>query len=155
MTYAIAEGRFRTATTDAEGNVRRTFRDVRELIRRVAEEEGVVTTYAYDALRQITRVTDTAGNTTRIAYDLLGRRTVIDNPDAGRTETVYDPAGNAVERITAELAEAGEAIRYEYEFNRLAAIRYPTIPRTTWPTATAPPGTRRPRRGTSSGASRG
>ncbi|HET6349831.1 MAG TPA: toxin TcdB middle/N-terminal domain-containing protein, partial [Candidatus Krumholzibacteria bacterium] len=38
MAYSIAGERFLTVTTDANGKVRRTFRDVRELIRRVEEE---------------------------------------------------------------------------------------------------------------------
>jgi YD repeat-containing protein len=112
--------------------VRHTERDVRELIRRVeeavGEPEGVHTDYRYDALRQITAVVDTNGNTTGVEYDLLGRRTAIDNPDAGRTETVYDPAGNAIARITANLAAEGERIAFDYDFNRLAAIRYPLFP---------------------------
>ncbi|HKI99087.1 MAG TPA: SpvB/TcaC N-terminal domain-containing protein, partial [bacterium] len=128
MTYAIAGNRFLTTTTDAEGNQRRTYRDVRELIRRVEEAEDVHTEYSYDALRQITRVVDTKGNTTAIAYDLLGRRTAIDNPDAGRTETVYDPAGNAVARITANLRAAGKQVTFDYDYNRLAAIHYPLFP---------------------------
>jgi YD repeat-containing protein len=101
---------------------------VRELIRRVEEEEGVHTDYRYDALRQIVSVRDTHGNETHVEYDLLGRRTAIANPDAGRTVTAYDPAGNAVARTTANLAAESEAIRFDYDFNRLAAIRYPLFP---------------------------
>src|SRR5207302_11505198 len=57
--------------------------------------------------------------------DNLGRRTVIDSPDSGRTATVYDLAGNAIQKITANLAAQHLAVNYDYQFNRLAAIRYP------------------------------
>jgi YD repeat-containing protein len=83
------------------------------------------TSYRYDPLRQLTAVVDDRGNTTTAAYDNFGRGTVTDSPDSGRTQTVYDLAGNPIRKITAKLAATSQAISYDYDFNRVAAIRYP------------------------------
>ncbi|MEJ3748544.1 SpvB/TcaC N-terminal domain-containing protein [Actinomycetes bacterium KLBMP 9797] len=122
---------FETVATDANGGVVRTYTDVRRLTTAVKEanpagEQPVIwTSFAYDPLGQNTKVVDDQNNVTIAAYDSLGRRTLFDNPDSGRTQTVYDLAGNPIKRITANLAAKHKAIEYEYDFNRLTAIRYP------------------------------
>lgn len=124
---------FETVTTDANGKQRKAFENVRRLMTSVQElnpaggQPVIWTSYAHDPLDQIVKVVDDRGNTTTSSYDNLGRRTVIDNPDSGRTETRYDLAGNVTERVTANLRASNKAIQYDYEFNRLAAIRYPTF----------------------------
>ncbi|MGH9893505.1 MAG: SpvB/TcaC N-terminal domain-containing protein, partial [bacterium] len=129
---------FETVVTDANvnallpGAVKRTYRNVRELITSVKElnkagTETIWTSYAYDALKQIVQVMDDQQNTTAIAYDNFGRRTVIDNPDTGRTETQYDLASNVTQKITANLRAQSKAIDYNYDFNRLVSITYPTF----------------------------
>ena len=133
MSYGFGSDRdgrnqFRTVVTDANGNSKESYRDVRELITAVKETnkgEALWTSYAYDPLKQIVQVKDVKGVLTKVEYDMLGRRTVIDNPDTGRTVTVYDPASNVVKKITANLAAAKKAIAYDYDYNRLAAIHYP------------------------------
>jgi YD repeat-containing protein len=122
---------FAVTVTDANGKVKQTFRDVRELITTMKElNQGttVYTSYAYDAMRQIVRLEDDRHNVTTVAYDNLGRRTVTDNPDAGRTETQYDLASNTIAKITANLRGANQQISYNYDFNRLTAITYPAFP---------------------------
>ncbi|MGX7828888.1 SpvB/TcaC N-terminal domain-containing protein [Actinokineospora sp. 24-640] len=125
--------RFETVTTDANGKQRRTYQDVRTLTTAVKEfnpaggQPVIWTSYGYDALGQITTAVDDRGNTTASAYDNLGRRTIIDSPDAGRTETRYDLAGNITSKITSKLRAASRQVEYDYQFNRLAAIRYPTF----------------------------
>ena len=129
---------FETVVTDANvnagqrGAVKRTYRNVRELITSVKElnksgTETIWTSYAYDALKQIVQAVDDKLNTTNVAYDNLGRRTVIDNPDAGRTETRYDLASNVTQKITANLRAQARAIDYNYDFNRLTSITYPNF----------------------------
>lgn len=126
--------RFETTATDANGKQRNTFADVRKLTTSVEEfnpagnQPVIWTSYTYDALGQLTSVVDDHGNTTTSGYDNLGRRTIVDSPDSGRTETVYDLASNVVAKVTATLRAAGKEIRYDYDFNRLADIRYPTFP---------------------------
>jgi RHS repeat-associated protein len=125
--------RFETVSTDANTKQRRTYADVRGLTTSVKEfnpaagQPVIWTSYGYDPLRRITTVADDRGNTTSSAYDPLNRRTVVDSPDAGRTETRYDPAGNVVAKITAKLRAGNKAIAYDYDYNRLSGIRYPTF----------------------------
>ena len=125
--------RFETFATDANGKHRNTFADVRKLTTSVQEfnpagnQPVIWTSYGYDAVGQLTSVVDDHGNTTASAYDNLGRRTIVDSPDSGRTETDYDLASNVVAKITATLRSQNKAIRYDYDFNRLADIRYPTF----------------------------
>ncbi len=125
--------RFETITTDGNGKQRRAYQDVRTLTTAVKEfnpaggQPVIWTSYAYDPFGDITAVVDDRGNTTATAYDNFGRRTVIDSPDAGRTETRYDLADNITAKITSKLRAASRQIEYDYQFNRLAAIRYPTF----------------------------
>ncbi|MEV0387957.1 SpvB/TcaC N-terminal domain-containing protein [Nonomuraea sp. NPDC050643] len=122
---------FSTAITDAEGNTKATFTDVREQTTSVREPNPVNggpplwTSYVYDPLSQLTKVTDDQNNHTTSAYDDLGRRTTVTSPDSGRTSTGYDLAGNAVSKVTANLDDRNKKITYEYDFNRLAKIDYP------------------------------
>jgi preprotein translocase subunit SecE len=62
---------------------------------------------------------------TEVFYDNFGRRTHIDSSDMGLTETVYDLASNVREKITSNLRTEGDAIVYDYDYNRLTAIHYP------------------------------
>ena len=124
---------FESTLTDANGNAKRTYTDVRKLTTAVKEanpaggQPVVWTSYAYDPLGQLTKVVDDQNNVTTTAYDNFGRRTVVDNPDTGRTQTVYDLADNQVKQITANLAAKHDAVEYEYDFNRLTAIKYPVF----------------------------
>lgn len=116
---------FKTTVTDAETRQKTSYRDVRELITGVVEEQGLTTAYEYDFLKQITKVTDDAANKTLVTYDKLGRRTSIDNPDTGLVKTVYDAASNVTRKITANLRAEGKAIEYAYDRTRLTGITYP------------------------------
>ncbi|MCG8915240.1 sugar-binding protein [Actinokineospora sp. PR83] len=122
--------RFETTGTDANGKQRRTFADTRGLttsVREVNAGTPIWTSYGYDPMDQLTSVVDDKGNTTLAEYDNLGRRTALHTPDQGRTETRYDPAGNVVSKATAKLRAAGKAIEYDYQYNRIAGIRYPVF----------------------------
>jgi RHS repeat-associated protein len=126
--------RFETVATDANGKTTRIFQDVRK--RRTAIKESnpaggqsvVWTSFGYDALDQETSIVDDKNNTTTMAYDNLGRQTATTSPDSGRTDLGYDLAGNMTSKVTAKLAAGGQAIEYDYDFNRLGAIRYPVFP---------------------------
>jgi RHS repeat-associated protein len=125
---------FQTTATDANGNVRDVFADVRTHITavRTANPAGnqpvIWTSYDYNAIGEITRITDDRGNQTTAAYDNVGRRTVLTSPDSGRTETVYDRADNPIKQITANLAATASATQYTYDFNRLTSVSYPKFP---------------------------
>ncbi len=77
--------------------------------------------------QQLTAVQDDKGNLTKVTYDFLGRRTLIDNPDTGKTQMVYDAASNLTQKITANLAAKNQSIQYDYDFNRLKTITYPSF----------------------------
>lgn len=140
--------RSETVTTDANGESRRTYTDVRRLTTSVKEfnpaggQPVIWTSYGYDPLGQITSVVDDHGNTTTSAYDNLGRRTIVDSPDAGRTETRYDLADNMTAKVTPNLAARHKEIEYDYEFTRLAGIRYPIFEKNNVRYVYGPPGAR-------------
>ena len=152
LAYAVADDnhgipRLRTTVTDANGNVKRTYKDARELLTSVREHDGthaIWTEYQHDGLEQLVRITDDAGNVTRVGYDLLGRRAFVDNPDTGRVDTFYDLAGNLTRKVTPNLRAAGgvaaEGIRYGYRFNRLERISYPEHPENDVSYQYGPPG---------------
>lgn len=125
---------FETVVTDRNGNVTKTYADVRQLNTATLQsnpaggQPEIWTSYAYNPLREITEVVDDHLDVTRASYDNFGRRTVVDSPDSGRTELGYDLADNLTSRVTAKLAEQQLAIEYDYDFNRLRAIRYPVFP---------------------------
>ncbi|MDM8554109.1 BPSL0067 family protein, partial [Desulfococcaceae bacterium HSG7] len=120
--------RFQTQVTDANKISKITYKDVRGLITSVKEfNQGktIWTSYRYDPMKQIVTVIDNQNNITAAQYDLGGRRTHLNSPDMGLTETVYDQASNAVKKITANLRAKGQAVEYDYTYNRLESIRYP------------------------------
>lgn len=125
--------RFTTTTVDALGATSTAYRDIKDRILAIQQfnatrGEAIWTEYGYDAVHQLTTVLDDHGNRTSIDYDLSGQTRVLDSPDAGKTETVYDTAGNITQRITSNLRATSQAISYDYDFNRLIAIHYPSFP---------------------------
>jgi RHS repeat-associated protein len=123
--------RFQTATTDANGKLKRVYRSVREQTTSLQEFNGaqvIWTSYRYDPLDQLIEVSDDQNNLTTTSYDKLGRRTAVETEDTGRTETVFDLASNPIAKITANLRAEGKRIEYDHDFNRLAGIRYPNHP---------------------------
>ena len=124
---------FESLVVDANANEKRAYRDVRGRMVGLRElndsgAEVIWTSYRYDPLDQLVNVVDDQENTTGVEYDNFGRTVAIDSVDSGRTEQVYDLASNRIETITANLRAKGQAIRFDYEFNRLRAIRYPAFP---------------------------
>jgi RHS repeat-associated protein len=125
-----AQTQFLTKVTDANGISKESYKDVRGVITAVKEfneGETLWTSYEYDSLKQIVTVVDDQNNVTTVSYDNLGRRTQIDSPDMGLTETVYDLASNVRQKITANLRATGQAIVYDYDYNRLNSIIYPNF----------------------------
>ncbi len=127
---------FQNTVTDASGNVKRTYANVRHDVTSLEElhtpdggaQQSIWTSYTYDALDQITGVLDDHNNASGAEYDNLGRRTAVTTADGGRTETRYDLAGNEAAKITPNLRATSQQVSYTYDFNRLTAISYPQFP---------------------------
>jgi RHS repeat-associated protein len=119
---------------DPGGEVRSIYRSVRDEIvavdevNKIAGVDGVhlVTRYTYDPISQVLAVTDASGNETTSVYDTVGQTVSLTSPDAGRTEWRYDLSGNIAAKETANLRAAKQLIQYNYDFNRLEGITYPT-----------------------------
>lgn len=116
---------FLTTVTDANGKVSETFTDIRGRQTAVKAPGDTWTSFVYDPIGQLVAATDPENNTTTSLYDMLGRRLSRKHPDAGTTEYTYDLAGNMTAQVTANLKAAGKEVKYEYDFNRLTAIKYP------------------------------
>ncbi len=121
----------KTTTTDPKGNAKAAFTDAKGRKRAVMDNgpNGEIwTEFRYNGLSELLEVTDDADHKTMYTYDLLGRKRTVDHPDAGLTEWRYDPAGNIVEKISAELRlriPVDGAIRYTYDHERLIQVDYP------------------------------
>jgi len=136
MDYEIGQdntgfSHFKTTMTDALGNTRESFSDVRGR-KRATKDNGpmgeIWTNFQYNAISELLQVIDDGDNETNYTYDFLGRKRSIDHPDGGFTEFKYDLAGNLTEKISSNLRENipnGGAIKYTYEKERLIAIDYP------------------------------
>ena len=122
---------FSTLTEDRNGKSKETLKDIRGLIKKiieyVPEDKDVETSYGYNAMKEIVSVTDHDGNKTFAGYDMAGRRTSMHNPDTGTVSMFYDPAGNLIRKITPNLRETGESIKYTYFYKRLIKVNYPNM----------------------------
>jgi RHS repeat-associated protein len=128
----VTEAKNKDASGSDMPNIKRTFKDSKQQIRKVEEEDHnaslvLTTAYDYNALGEMTQVTDHNANITYISYDLMGRRTVISNPDTGAITWVYDAASNVTEKHTPNLVSASPSyIAYTYDDNnRLTWVSYP------------------------------
>jgi RHS repeat-associated protein len=138
MDYSIAEGKLMTRVTDANGKYQDTYttgdgKTVKTVQYKTYNgptgSDPLTTLFEYDAINQLVQVTDAAGKPTKSIYDLAGRRTQVEHPASGTTTFVYDAAGNLTEKLTANLRNAGaQAIKYQYDYNRLKEINYPLHP---------------------------
>ncbi len=136
MSYSIGPDNsglatFVTAVTDALGNKKETYTDIRNRQRATTDHgpDGPIwTTFRYNAISELLKVTDQGGNETSYTYDQLGRKLTTTHPDNGLTEFFYDLSGNMTHKITAEIRAKypdGGAIQYAYNLGRLIQIDYP------------------------------
>ena len=119
------------ALTDALGNKRHTFWDVRD--RQTAamdelENGEVWTSFNYNALDELLGTEDDQGIVTTYRYDHFGRLIRKENADDGTVINQYDFADNLVSRTTTSLLQKipdQGAIRFDYDHERLTRIAYP------------------------------
>ena len=131
------------ADPNDDGNVGRrlTYGDARGNIVAIREFNQIgnsttlsplTTRYTYDRLDQLLNVVDAVGNTTTAEYDSVGRMVTLTSPDAGRTEYRFDLNGNLGAKETPVLRAQNKLIKYEYDFNRLRKVDYPSMTDTTY-----------------------
>ena len=104
---------------DASGNVVKSIN--------LGPNGNVLTSFIYDAIGELMSYQDADNLTSSYSYDKLGRKTSFTHPDNGLTTYYYDKASNLIKLQTANLAGAGEFVNYEYDFNRLVAVKYPPV----------------------------
>ena len=142
-TNGLGDGRTweQIAVTDPDENVHFAYQDSRENKIAVREFNTVgtatslstlTTTYGYDPLDQLLSVTDAKGNVTTAAYDTIGQLVTLTSPDSGQVDSRFDLAGNLKEKQTPVLRAANQTIKYNYSFDRLQGITYPTSPAVTY-----------------------
>ncbi|GAB4215086.1 MAG: carbohydrate-binding domain-containing protein [Roseiflexaceae bacterium] len=82
---------------------------------------GPTTTYSYSPLDLLTRVQDALGNVTTISYDSLGRKTQMTDPNMGTWYYTHDVNGNLVRQQDAR----GQRICFGYDaLNRLTGKHF-------------------------------
>lgn len=123
---------FHTKVTDALGNIKESFSDIRGRTIATAdhyEDNKIIwTKFDYNPLSELLKVTDDGGNETHHTYDWFGRPTSRNHPDAGLTEIFYDLVDNVIKKIDANMRlqfDEGVGILYEYDHERLTNIYYP------------------------------
>jgi YD repeat-containing protein len=106
-------------TTDENGHKIRKHQDIYGRTVKIEEfnlGKTYTTLYAYDIQGNLLKTTDNQGNITTIAYDSLGRKTAMDDPDMGEWSYDYDSGGNLIKQTDAK----EQVIEFEYdELNRL------------------------------------
>jgi len=131
--YKADAGLMTETITDALHNVTETVTDIRERKRENRLLSGpfgpIVTKFDYNGLSELIAVTDNSNNITSYTYDNLGRRISAKYPDAGETIFTYDLAGNLTKKSTPQIRKdfpKDGGIKYQYQFERLTGIDYPT-----------------------------
>ncbi|MBS7321100.1 MAG: hypothetical protein KIG55_05860, partial [Myroides sp.] len=114
-----------------EGNISYTYKDAKGRVtstKQVNQNSGEIlnTKYTYNVIGELLTVTDAEDKQTKYQYDLFGQKKSVLHPDNGTTVFEYDLAGKLISHANQNLINAGQEIKYEYEFNRLTTIYYPS-----------------------------
>lgn len=121
-----------------EGNVSLTYKDEKGRVRATKQVDGtteLLTTYWYTHLSELSEVIDAQGLSTKYEYDHFGQKTKTTHPDSGETRFTYDLTGKLWETVPQNLIPQNKKIVYNYSFNRLSSIVYPSyvVGSTTYP----------------------
>lgn len=121
---------FSTLVTDPMGYKTISFTNAKGLTTSTkqmgAGSENLWTSFEYDRLNQVVRVKDANENSTTYTYDNFGRKTQVNHPDRGIQMFEYDLLGRIINYKDANLIQQNQQIIYNYDFDRLNSITYPT-----------------------------
>jgi YD repeat-containing protein len=119
----LVDGRDRrTSVTDQNGKVTSYAYDDADRLLTVTDAALNVTHYAYDTENNLTSITDAAGHATGFTYDAFRRVTQTAFPSGLNESYVYDAGNN----LTSKTDRKGQEIQYVYDaLNRLTHKGYP------------------------------
>jgi len=114
-----------------EGNISETYKDHKGRTTSVVQTDpgtgqSLATVYQYDALSQLLKVTDAENKTTSYTYDSFGQKSSTKHPDNGTTTFKYDLTGKLITTANQNLINQGQEVQYQYHFNQLRQILYPS-----------------------------
>jgi RHS repeat-associated protein len=121
------EWAFRKRVTDQNQKTIEYYTDANQRQIAVKSALGTWTRFYYNPQGELTETLDPDEISTFFTYDRLGRKTSRTHPDAGITTFQYDLAGNLKSEQTANLAQTGSEILYNYQFNQLTGKVYPSM----------------------------
>ena len=114
-----------------EGNTSFSFKDHKGRVtstKQVSQNtsEELVTKYQYNQLGEVTDVIDAENKVTSYQYDMFGQKISVKHPDNGNSVFSYDLAGRLKSTANQNLINNSQTILYNYYFNRLISITYPS-----------------------------
>lgn len=120
--------RLEQVRTDERGGIARTYTAPQGWVTTSIMPNHTKTGFMYNALGQLLMSIDPDSMITTYLYDGFGRKRERYHPDAGITQWQYDNAGILIASATQAQLNDGTSTNYEYEYNRLKAIRQPRHP---------------------------
>jgi RHS repeat-associated protein len=124
--------RFRTQTTDSDGNQRESYSDLLGRTLEFVEHPDAGTSassrYTYAPTGELLQVTDAQGNLTTLGYDMRGLRTSLRNPDTGLITDTFDAMGNRIRTQEPNHRKNNVSVEFHYNRDRLERIIYPAKP---------------------------
>ena len=118
VTQIMPEGNTTISYIDGKGRTTST--------QEIGENQTLCTVFTYGALGEILMVKDALDAETIYTYDNLGRKTSVNHPDRGIHNFKYDYANQLIQFDNRNLADAGQNIKYKYDFGRLVEVILPT-----------------------------
>jgi|GEM_PF-763781 len=112
-----------------EGNTTVSYKDHKGRVtttKQIGDNMELLTKFKYNDISELLEVTDAENKATRYSYDKFGQKIKTEHPDSGTNLFVYDLTGKLTSNKTQNLINSTQQIEYNYEFNQLNTIIYPS-----------------------------
>lgn len=112
-----------------EENISVTFKDHKGRVtttKQVGDGTELITKYKYNKIGELLEVIDAENKTTAYKYDMFGQKINVEHPDNGTSTFAYDLTGKLRATATQNLINSNQSITYNYSFNQLKDIVYPS-----------------------------